>query len=782
MNDQHIPGSQDSFQGQLDVGSQVGVYRVEAFLGAGAMGEVYRVRHVEIDREYALKLLPPKLAGESSFQERFRREAKSLSRLKHPGIVNIVDFRTEGAHSYILMEYLAGGTLQTDGAVNDIADVRRQLEQILEALSHAHESGGLLHRDLKPSNILVDESGNLKLSDFGLALMLGEDYMQTLIQKTVTLSQIGSAETLVSGSDGSISDSASKNIVGTLDYMAPEVRLLGSPSVQSDLYAVGVIAYQLLTGERPVGRYPRIAEVRSDLPKKVAAVWDTWVDSLMSARVENRPASAREVLDALKAIPEKAEGFFGKLGLAVAGMVVAGLLLIGAGVVLINGFSGEDEESPPRTVLQPSKEPKPQPVVAAVPAEPGSIAIDLENADIVDRRDVRLSLDGKARRGLTVEGLEAKAYQVSVSHPRYESWQSSVDIAEGEVKRVPVSLKPKPAHLNVQVGFADASGSRLDPSAWALYRDGAEVISDSSPLDTSGRFQLPADQALALEIRASGYKTAKSRFTLEAAGEHAWDVTLQRLKAPVAKVKAPRQVMLPGGVPLDLVHIKAGTFTMGSKRVGFREGSDERPYEVTLSQDYWIGKYEVTQEQWEALMGTNPSAYKNVGNDAPVENVSWHDAMEFCERLTARERAAGRLPFGLEYRLPTEAEWEYACRAGTTTRFYSGNRDSSLSSVAWHMGNAKNSTHPVGKKKPNAFGLFDMHGNVLEWCLDGYRAEYPVGPSVDPKGRPLSNVKVTRGGSWIDDFNECRSAARSGVTPDLQYFDLGFRLALGTHD
>ncbi|MBO4796987.1 MAG: formylglycine-generating enzyme family protein, partial [Verrucomicrobia bacterium] len=175
-------------------------------------------------------------------------------------------------------------------------------------------------------------------------------------------------------------------------------------------------------------------------------------------------------------------------------------------------------------------------------------------------------------------------------------------------------------------------------------------------------------------------------------------------------------IPLSGTVNLDLNWIKPGTFMMGSPKGELGRFIDEAQHQVTLTRGYWMGKYEVTQAQYEAIMGKNPSHFK--GADLPVEQVTWNNAMTFCAKLTEQERAAGRLPEGYEYTLPTESQWEYACRAGTVLALNNGKNLSNeeqcpaMDGVGWYVGNSDGMTHPVGQKQPNARGLYDMHGNV----------------------------------------------------------------------
>jgi formylglycine-generating enzyme required for sulfatase activity len=195
--------------------------------------------------------------------------------------------------------------------------------------------------------------------------------------------------------------------------------------------------------------------------------------------------------------------------------------------------------------------------------------------------------------------------------------------------------------------------------------------------------------------------------------------------------------------------------------------------QVTLTKPYWLGATEVTQGQWEAIMGNNPSKFR--GANLPVENVSYEDALEFCRKLTERERAADRLPEGYEYTLPTEAQWEYACRAGTTGD-YAGNLDA----MGWYDGNSGERTHEVGGKQANGWGLYDTHGNVWEWCLDWYAKNYAGGNVTDPRGASSGSFRVNRGGSWSNEAVICRSAIRIAFTPGYRNSNLGFRLALSS--
>jgi formylglycine-generating enzyme required for sulfatase activity len=237
------------------------------------------------------------------------------------------------------------------------------------------------------------------------------------------------------------------------------------------------------------------------------------------------------------------------------------------------------------------------------------------------------------------------------------------------------------------------------------------------------------------------------------------------------------------GPPTNMVFIAPNTFTMGSPANEQDRSVNEGPQTtVTLSRGFWIGKYEVTQGEYVAIMNTNPSVLP-IDLSGPVSRVSWPDATNYCAKLTQRELAAGRIPVGSQYRLPTEAEWECAGRAGTSTRFSYGDDPgyTSLASHAWYASNSGLTAHTVGQKLPNPWGLYDMEGNVVEWCQDWF-GTLPGGVQTDPTG-PASSVsgrKVVRGGAFDNTAQSSRSASRLlfQAFPPLTDTDLGFRVVL----
>lgn len=232
--------------------------------------------------------------------------------------------------------------------------------------------------------------------------------------------------------------------------------------------------------------------------------------------------------------------------------------------------------------------------------------------------------------------------------------------------------------------------------------------------------------------------------------------------------------------PARLVYIPAGSFTLGSPNSEPDRETDEGPQtQVFFTRSFFMSKTEVSQRNYLDVVSNNPS-YFTGNNSRPVEQVSWTDATNYCALLTARERQAGRIDYQWHYRLPTEAEWEYACRAGSTTRYSFGDdlTEIRLGNYAWFDANASASPQIVASKIPNPWGLFDMHGNLWEWCADWYAASYPGGPRTHPTGPQTGTYKVLRGGAYNSNRLLCRSANRHYASPSERLPNIGFRIVL----
>ena len=231
-------------------------------------------------------------------------------------------------------------------------------------------------------------------------------------------------------------------------------------------------------------------------------------------------------------------------------------------------------------------------------------------------------------------------------------------------------------------------------------------------------------------------------------------------------------------IPLAMIWLPSSTFLMGSPRnEPNRIVEEEQQFEAIISHGFWIGKYPVTQAQWQVIMGNNPSHFQHINQNCPVENVTWYEAMEFCRRLNLSYGDC--LPQDYSFSLPTEVQWEYGCRAGTQTTYNIGNSLKDLDRAAWHKDNSSGQTHPVGEKEPNAWGLCDMHGNTFEWCYD-VPSSYPTFPTTDWVGEGNAGVRSIRSSSWATSLEatDHRCACRGAEIPDAKCPWFGFRVCL----
>jgi formylglycine-generating enzyme required for sulfatase activity len=305
--------------------------------------------------------------------------------------------------------------------------------------------------------------------------------------------------------------------------------------------------------------------------------------------------------------------------------------------------------------------------------------------------------------------------------------------------------------------------------------------------DGGGTYDIvPAASAVSGHVGTGVWDGADRRIVWNAAATLPAESYRTTYRAAVTATNPPidgREVTftLPGGVPLVMIGVRAGSFQMGSPTTERGRSDDETLHTVTLTKDYYVGKYEVTQAQWQAVMGSNPSHFSSSGGGCPVEQVSWDDIRGADGFLARLNRLLGTTKF----RLPTEAEWERAARAGTQTRFSFGDAldgddacgtNAAADAFAWWCGNAGSATREAGAKDRNAFGLFDMHGNTCEWVED-WQGSSPSTPQTDPTGPEKGTRRVLRGGSWVHDLRMARSAYRFGSLPHGRYSFVGFRLA-----
>ena len=384
------------------------------------------------------------------------------------------------------------------------------------------------------------------------------------------------------------------------------------------------------------------------------------------------------------------------------------------------------------------------------------------------------------------ENRETRKYDVFVSYSRQDSdvvrpvvdrlaaegysyWMDIDGIESGDEFRSKLVDAIEKSRVFVFFSSADSNASKWTTRELSIADDRDKPIIpvrlDQSPYSKAAKFILTG-------LDYIDFQTPQLRMT---AIDRLLRSVREKVGAPCASNEEDgpsslKELVLPGGVSMRFRWCPPGTFMMGSPVAEGGHAQDEVRHRVRLTKGFWMGETEVSQRQWKALMGSNPSNPARLDN--PVVNVSWNDCVAFMQKANAL--------LGCTMRLPTEAEWEYACRAGTNGP-YAGT--GALDEMGWYSGGrygeaqVSASSHPVGKKRPNAWGLYDMHGNVWEWCSDWY-GPYPAEDVTDPVGPASGKLRVRRGGSWQDEAAACRSAYRFVFAPDSRHSLLGFRVVL----
>ncbi|MGE3803655.1 MAG: SUMF1/EgtB/PvdO family nonheme iron enzyme [Gemmataceae bacterium] len=668
----HITAYQANLVGQGKAKELVlGSYIILDRLGEGGMGQVFKARHVRLDRIVALKVIRKERLSKPEAIRRFQREAKAAGRLSHPNIVAVHDSGEINGTHFLAMELVDGidmARLVKKSGPLPVQHACHYMRQAALGLQHAHERG-LTHRDIKPHNLLVTSEGKVKVLDMGLARL----------------------ESL-SGSDEESKDSGltkDGSVIGTPDYLAPEqAKDARNVDIRSDLYSLGCTFYYLLTGKRPF-----VAE------------------SLTETLLKHQLEEAVPVRKLRNEVPAPVEAIVAKL-------------------------------------MRKKPEERYQ--------KPDELAADLEQF-----------LRGKSTSALK-KGPNAPV-----------GWNASE----------PGTGSSSASRVKSVVRAATSSKRRMLISGGALF---LFVLIVYAMLPTSGPRDEPEPVANAKNPPSKDKDTRKDKD-----------------KQPDPPAGLPREVTNKLGMKMML--IPAGSFQMGSAKGEVGRLADEGPqHKVTLSKPFYMGSHEVTvgefrkfadaarfrtqaEREGGAVRWTpgrkdsdppDPKCnWRNPGynqtDDDPVVCVSWNDVQAFCRWMTDQE--------GKTYRLPTEAEWEYACRGGTSTPYSFGSTCTSTDincNGAYPYGvgtKGPNRQRPVrvGTFKANDFGLFDMHGNVWEWCGDFYEKEYyGKSPSTDPQGPLSSDFRVVRGGSWAEGAVSSRSAARGPGPPGYRDNRAGFRVVL----
>ncbi|RLS26802.1 MAG: hypothetical protein DWH70_02170 [Planctomycetota bacterium] len=704
----------------------MGKYQILEKIGAGGMGQVYKAFHSGTERIVAIKVILGKGKIEPEVVKRFEREVKAAAKLVHSNIITVFDADQADGRIFMVMEYIKGddlGELLRKKGQLSFSEVVDYILQAAKGLKYAHDQG-VIHRDIKPGNILVDSRGNVKIVDMGLAKLESK------------------------GDEGSISMlTASASVMGTVDFMSPEQGFSSkNVDARTDIYSLGATLFFLLTRkvmfqgdnafekllahrEAPI---PSLSNSRVGISPDLEIIFN----KMVAKKVEDRYSSMAEVISA-----------FLKLEMGIAENIV--------------GF--ED--------------------LVTTHFERGSYpeTMDIETLNTNMGKDLNKETD-KHVGGNTVgyhSGFSLKTFSslaiavtgiiVLVLLFLIFSMDPGSNVKE-EVKAQLAELVKLKQEAEAIVKRGEMAKAKLEEEMKAKQEDEAKAKKEQE-------MKAKEEEILVLkqeeEAKAKQMELGKLKQEEEAKAKQIDLVKMELLKLKLEEEAKAKQVELLKlkqeeeiktkfvAIEREMVLIPDGTFKMGSPVSEKGRHPSELQHEVTISKAFYMGKYEVTQEQWQSLMGNNPSQVK--GAKLPVTDVSWEECQEFIRELNEKTKGG--------YRLPTEAEWEYACRAGTTKAYSFGNNITKSDANI-----AGSNKKVVGSYKPNAFGLYDMHGNVCEWCED-WIGVYSVGAVTNPKGPGTGTYRVLRGGDFSDLGLPVRSSYRSYQSPNIRFGNVGFRLA-----
>jgi formylglycine-generating enzyme required for sulfatase activity/tRNA A-37 threonylcarbamoyl transferase component Bud32 len=724
-------------------------------LGEGGFGIVYKARDKARTRTVAIKRAIVKENQVYTLQ----REVELAKTL--PVHANIAFYENEvyrfendagEEHDYAIMQYYPQGNLSQYVKTQFLdATMRKSLvEGILLGLAHLHQNN-LVHRDLKPSNILItldDENQPVpKIADFGI-------------------SKVAEAGKSLSNSGTSF----------TLAYMSPEQGRLKKIDHRSDLWAIGAVLYFICTGRHA------FTSNDSDTEAQQADIRDKVLNAILPNDIAQLPTPYNEMVRRclIDDRNQRAQSATELLLLLDPTITIPNNLPNQKPPVLPDNEGTIFEKTFPRKPDTPTQKPtekiiteKQKPTTTEqAPASINKQVYMLIGIALLFIIAIILGLRGC---GNTAPNNNSQANNTTTTTPATTTITEPTPITTTATTTTPSTttttpIEPIPvpdSKPDWHKRYDEVQSYTSAPSLPTVRKGKKWGIVDASTEKELIKPQYDAPIVF-MDGKAQVIQNSKT-FTIDKNNKCLDCETPAPAPNPTP---SPKPTPTPSGndYGIEMVYVQGGTFTMGCTSEQSGCGDDEKPAHTVSLSSFSIGKYEVTQAQWRAVMGDNPSDFSGCDR-CPVEQVSWDDVQKFISKLNQLT--------GKRYRLPTEAEWEYAARGGSRSNGYQYSGSNNIGSVAWYEGNGGNKTHTVGSKSPNELGIYDMTGNVWEWCSDWYDANYyKSSPSSNPKGPSSGNGRVLRGGSWYFDAEYCRVANRYYSTPSARYYSIGFRLLL----
>ena len=785
-------------QVNVDSMNRIGSYRIISVLGKGGMGEVYRARHLEEawarqqGGDVALKMMRPKFAKDANFRERFIREAAVGKEVDHKNAARVHEVILDGDTLGLVMDLVEGQPLckmiPKEGM--SIDEVIQILTPLGEALDHLHKKG-IIHRDLKPENIRVRPNGDPVILDFGIAKSTHQEQSMT---KTGML-------------------------MGTVAYMAPEQIDAKNVGPEADRYALGVIAYEMLAGRRPwkkntsegrvytlklQGNLVPLHHIKPDIDERLSKC----VMRMLSVRPDFRHSSCvafvQNLISGEEEVPEESFEEIDKDSYEQARRKFADLkskkdklqLKISAEQTKMSALMRERDlaiDAAEKNFIEARK---------SAEKEVQSIVKQIDQA----LQDIKAEFSRKRGeredyiKSLKEDMVKSKMELRMLKEEHKSGWSSFVSMFSAAKKQDLTTRlrKAESRFKETQARLQDAQ-ENLESDLESIEHKEKEVCArfkraGDSKLDiarTRAMKKINQANRQLSEIRekiVSQYNktTRKQEQVLNRIRQE-----LERQEANLTTLKENypddiwviKTAVAVGNVTFEMVKVPTEKFWMGADSDDHEADRNEKPrHEVELVQAFWCGMGPVTQKVMEEVLSRNPSKLKSPNH--PVENVTWFDAIEFCNVLSRREGYTPAYKVSEDkstvewnssadgYRLPTESEWEYAALGGKAFRFAGSDK---VKEVAWYSANSNYKSQPVKKKKPNPIGLYDMSGNVWEWCWDWY-GPYPSKALKSPMGPEKGTRRVRRGGSWRNKSNRVRVTNRAHGDPQSKSSACGFRI------
>ena len=719
-------------------------YEILEEIGRGGMATVYKAKQKNLNRIVALKVIPKEFTHDTEFVTRFQREAQSAAKLNHHNIITIHDVGEIGGYPYIAMEYLEGGDLhqriQKEGVLSE-KETKKIILPIIDALGYAHYMG-IIHRDIKSSNIMLGKKGRPVLMDFGIA----KSTEGTKLTKT-------------------------RGFMGTPEYSSPEQADSDQEvDFRTDIYSLGIVLYEMCTGRVPFMSDNPLSVLNDQMhkyptnPKELNAKLTDGLVNILLKSISKQPDDRFQSCEVFAEALEKGE-------------------IQQAGKTNIKPVTKEQSD---KTIKIKKKKREPKQQTSVFP----KILFSLLLLAIIVIVGIIITNTQKHQE-ISIILQTAEVHFNNGSYDKAEErYYSVLEIDRGN-EAAKTGLKLIETERRRQLELAEAEERRLEAEEQLRQQQVAEKLRKQKAAEKL-RKQQKAEAAKAKEQLRQQQKAEAEKLRKQKEAEKLRkQQEAEKLRKQKAAEKLRREKAFFDNTPSGMIAVKGGTFQMGNNG-----GSNEKPVHEVYVSDFYIGKYEVTVEEFKEFIDAKgyktdaeKKGYSNIydgkwkkkngvtwkcdvkGNtrsrseyDHPVIHVSWNDADAYCRWKGGR--------------LPTEAEWEYAARGGNKSRGYKYAGSNNVKDVAWYDGNSGSKTHKIGTKQPNELGIYDMSGNVWEWCWDWYDSDYySRSPKNNPQGASSGKYSVLHGGCWVSNVNYCRVAIRDRFSRDYSSHGSGFRIA-----